>query len=240
MAKHNGSVKYARIYNMGVDRVEQVKYMLATGVSPNKVAHHIQNEWGEIADVLQDSLHKQLQRFRKEIVDPGLKTKVVVPLDELEGAEDLGDGRVRHRGLTLPTVPGATLDGESYTGVILVNKVPKSRDVVGELNELIELQKARVKKLYDREFASPLLLATLRNEIRQLGELLKMMGALQLETGVLTRVPKKQQLLLPTADDLQQRAAHKEEIVVSDALAEASVEILALLDSFEEVSDVPS
>lgn len=60
-----------------------------------------------------------------------------------------------------------------------------------ELQELVEIQKGRYRKLLVKEQQGPLLLKQVTDEGKLLKEMLVELGKLQLETGLLVRAPKK-------------------------------------------------
>ena len=64
-------------------------------------------------------------------------------------------------------------------------------DVLMGMSELIELQKKRINRLSPREEKMPMLMASLRDEIRLLFDMYKGCGQLQLDIGVLRRAPKQ-------------------------------------------------
>ena len=64
-------------------------------------------------------------------------------------------------------------------------------DAVGELAELVDIQKARVNKLLEREKTMPMLFGTLGNEIRTLSSIIGQYAELAMETGVIARAPRK-------------------------------------------------
>jgi hypothetical protein len=67
----------------------------------------------------------------------------------------------------------------------------KKMSAMDSLQELVDIQTGRYKKLLVKEQAGPLLLRQVSDEGRLLKEMLVELGRLQLETGVLHRVPKK-------------------------------------------------
>lgn len=67
----------------------------------------------------------------------------------------------------------------------------KRLNALDELEELVGVQKARFIKAYTMEANAPLLLKQATDEGRLLKEMLVELGRLQLETGILHRVPKK-------------------------------------------------
>ncbi len=67
----------------------------------------------------------------------------------------------------------------------------KRASALDSLQELVEIQTGRFKKMLAREAQGPLLLKQVSDEGRLLKEMLVELGRLQLETGVLSRAPKK-------------------------------------------------
>lgn len=69
-------------------------------------------------------------------------------------------------------------------------KLMKNLDTMGELESLIEIQKARFLKMYEKEKDSPLLMAGVTTEAMNLQKMLQELARLQLETGTIKRAPK--------------------------------------------------
>lgn len=74
--------------------------------------------------------------------------------------------------------------GKTTTGLL------KRLNVMDEIEELAVIQKRRFHKMLMKEDQGPLLLKQVSEEIRVYQGLLNQMATLQLETGVLKRVPK--------------------------------------------------
>ena len=67
----------------------------------------------------------------------------------------------------------------------------KKASALDGLQELVDIQTGRFKKMLAREAMAPLLLKQVSDEGRLLKEMLVELGRLQLETGFLARAPKK-------------------------------------------------
>ena len=74
---------------------------------------------------------------------------------------------------------------------VRASTLAKRLNALDSLNELVEIQTGRFKKMLQREAQGPLLLKQVSDEGRLLKEMLVELGRLQLETGVLQRAAKK-------------------------------------------------
>lgn len=86
-------------------------------------------------------------------------------------------------------VTGST--DEKGTTIIKFVKYSHQRDVMQELDELIELQRTRVQKSLDIEAKLPTTNWTTTQEMQFLQKMYRDYAQLQLETGVLKRVPQE-------------------------------------------------
>lgn len=158
--------KYKRLYDLGADRMAVIDMMLTSGDSTQKVVEKIQIEWNECADVKSPTLDKQLQRYRKDIVEPRL-------IMATEAAVASG----------VPTSQG-------------MKRFREQVDVMARLDELINMQTERVRKAYAKEQLKGKdgkLDQNINRELRPLTDMCRVLAGLQLETGVVRRVPKQVQ-----------------------------------------------
>lgn len=74
---------------------------------------------------------------------------------------------------------------------VRASTLQKRASALDSLQELVDIQTGRFKKMLAREAQGPLLLKQVSDEGRLLKEMLVELGRLQLETGLLARAPKK-------------------------------------------------
>lgn len=158
--------KYKRLYDLGSDRLGIVDSLLTKGDSTMSVAEHIQFEWNACTSVKIGTLDKQLSRYRKDVLEPRL-------------------------------VSMANKAAENKTSIVKELKVFNDQvDVSAELNEAILMQKARFLKAYAIESAKGpqgKLDPAINKELRPFIDMCRVLAGLQLETGVVRRVPKQVQ-----------------------------------------------
>ena len=201
--------KYKRLYDLGSDRLGILESMLTNGESPQKCAEHIQGEWKACANVKQPTLTKQIQRYKADILEPKL----------LLAAEQAA-------------VSGKTITKE-------MKNFREQVDVMSELNEMIAMQGTRIKKAYKIEAAKgndAKLDPVIQKELRPFTDMCRALATLQLETGVVRRVPKQVQGFFSqlSADDLQEfrvEMTQNDETlkslgIIKDVLMEAAAETL--------------
>ena len=158
--------KYKRLYDLGSDRMAILENMLTNGESAMKCVEHIQNDWGECTSVKPTTLEKQIQRYNKDVLQP----KLAVVAEQA-------------------IANGATLSKE-------MKKFREQVDVLQELNQSINMQGERIKRAYAQEMAKgpdAKLDQNINKELRAFTDLCRALASLQLETGVLRRVPKQVQ-----------------------------------------------
>lgn len=158
--------KFKRLYDLGADRMAVIDMMLTNGDSTQKVVEKIQIDWNECAGVKSPTLDKQLQRYRKNIVEPRL-------IIATENAHAAGV---------------ATSEG--------MKKFRDQVDVMDKLNQSINMQWSRIEKAYAKEQLkgnTGKLDPNLSKELRPFTDMCRVLSALQLETGVVRRIPKQVQ-----------------------------------------------
>lgn len=158
--------KYKRLYDLGADHMAIIDSMLTNGDTTLSVAERIQGEWGSCGSVKTPTLDKQLQRYRKDILEPRL-------LMAAEIAEAAGVSMSKG-----------------------MKKFREQVDVMDRLNQTINMQTQRIHKAYEEEArkgGKGKLDQNLNKELRVLTDMCKVLAGLQLETGVVRRVPKQVQ-----------------------------------------------
>lgn len=158
--------KYKRLYDLGSDRLGIVEAMLTNGDSPMTVAEHIQQDWQECTEVKISTLEKQIQRYRADVLEPKL----------LMAAEKAVE-------------KGGAVSKE-------MAKFREQVDVAQVLNEGLNMQWERIQKAYTKEALKgpdAKLDPAINKELRAFTDLARALATLQLETGVVRRVPKQVQ-----------------------------------------------
>lgn len=203
------SYKYKRLYDLGSDRMDAIDNMLTKGESPMAVAEHIQFEWNQCTSVKITTLEKQIHRYRKDIHEPRL-------------------------------IAAANAAAEKSTTISKELKAYNDQvDVMDKLNESINMQWARIQKAYVKEAskgADGKLDPTINKELRPFTDMCRVLAGLQLETGVVRRVPKQvqgfwQQLTSDEVQEFRLEMTQNDETlkslgVIKDVLQEAAVEII--------------
>jgi hypothetical protein len=163
--KKAGPTPYVRIRSLGKERVDAVNRRLLGGDNTNDVAAWMQKEWpGETADVAVESLSKQLQRYKRDVLGAEVRSVYVGPeIPKQEAAR------------TLASMYGLeeTVDGLSV------------------MNEMIAAQRERIWKMFRSEEALPFGLEGTKKELRELFTMVKEFYELQFEMGLIARVPKQ-------------------------------------------------
>ncbi len=158
--------KYKRLYDLGADRMAMIDMMLTNGELASAVAERIQVEWKEYGSVKVATLEKQIARYKADIVEPRL----------VLAAEN------------------AAASGVSTSQAM--KKFREQVDVMERLNQSINMQWARIEKAYAVEDAKGnlgKLDPNINKELRPFTDMCRVLAGLQLETGVVRRVPKQVQ-----------------------------------------------
>lgn len=217
--------KYKRLYDLGSDRLGIIESMLTNGDSPMTCAEHIQQDWGECTDVKITTLEKQIQRYRADVLEPKLQMAV-------EKAAEKG------------TAISAQM-----------KKFREQVDVNQKLNEGLSMQWERIQRAYTKEAnkgPDAKLDPAMNKELRVFTDMCRALATLQLETGVIRRVPKQVQGFFAQLgqDELrefrlemqQNDEALKSLGMIKDVLQEAAGELIdgELIPVESESSAVPS
>lgn len=126
------------------------------------------------------SLHSVANRIRTEFGKATSVTRTAVIL-KLQAYRD----RFLGKGIVLAA---ARLDGEYKQEVL--DRIKEDVDVLTELATLVAIQRRRVDRLVSHETAHQKILVETTSAIRLMADMLGQVGSLQLELGILTRVPK--------------------------------------------------
>lgn len=158
--------KYKRLYDLGADRMAVIDMMLTNGDTTLAVAERIQGDWKQCLNVKTPTLEKQIGRYRGDIVEPRL---IMATEAAVEAGVSISQGMKKFR---------------------------EHVDVMARLDELINMQTERVRKAYSKELLKGKdgkLDPNINKELRPLTDMCRVLAGLQLETGVVRRVPKQVQ-----------------------------------------------
>jgi hypothetical protein len=201
--------KYKRLYDLGSDRMGIIDAKLTQGDSTMSVAEHIQFEWNQCTSVKIGTLDKQIGRYRKDILEPRL-------------------------------VAAANKASENGTKVTKEMKAfNETVDVQDMLTQSVTMQWARISKMYAKEVGKgpdAKVDPNINKELRPFTDMCRVLANLQLETGVLRRVPKQvqgffQQLSGDEVQEFRLEMTSNDETLkslgmIKDVLQEAASEII--------------
>jgi hypothetical protein len=195
--------KYQRLFALGTDRIRQIDAMLFKGESTNDVATVIQNEWHEYKDVSHGTLSKQILRYRNDILRRAAPSNIQNPDGSNSGKEIVQVGRLEGRVHAHET-----------------------------LSTLCLMQQERLNKIYMQEQKLPSVMDAVRKEIELFSKLIGQLATLEMDMGLLQRVPKKIQgefnLLSPEGSDQDLRISTS--IQSYQERMEATHKVFALID----------
>ena len=158
--------KYKRLYDLGSDRLGIIESMLTNGESPQKVAEHIQGDWQECTNVKLATLVKQIQRYRADVLEPKIQ---------------MAAEKAAEKGTAISTQ---------------MKKFREQVSVMDELTKTLNMQMHRIQKAFTKEEnkgEDGKLDPAINKELRAFTDIARALATLQLETGVLRRVPKQVQ-----------------------------------------------
>lgn len=216
--------KYKRLYDLGSDRLGIVESMLTNGDSPMSVAEHIQTDWQECTEVKITTLEKQIQRYRADVLEPKLLMAAEKSVEK-----------------------GSSISKE-------MKKFREQVDVQDMLNQGMSMQWERIQKAYTKEALKgpdAKLDPSINKELRAFTDLARALATLQLETGVVRRVPKQvqgffAQLNPEELKEFRLEMTQNDETlkslgIIKDVLQEAAGEVLdgELIPAQSESSAIP-
>ena len=167
----------------------------------DKLVRVIKDEWKELPDSSDMAVRRMLYRYKDKVIRP----KQAKLAAKHSSSTEL-QGLVAH-----------------------ITKLEERLNPVLALEELIIQQSQRVKKMAKTEEKAPTLLEAQTKNIALLGDLLVKLTSTQLETGVLTRVPKKMQV---SAIDISE-----EERTFMESARVASAQAAFMVDAFRWLKD---
>lgn len=201
--------KYKRLYDLGSDRMDAIDSALTKGETTMAVAEKIQFEWNQCTSVKIGTLDKQISRYRKDILEPRL-------------------------------IAAANAAADKSTSISKELKAYNEQvDVMDKLNDSITMQWARIQKAYAKEAGKGpdgKLDPTINKELRPFTDMCRVLAGLQLETGVVRRVPKQvqgfwQQLTSDEVQEFRLEMTQNDDTLkslgmIKDVLQEAAQEII--------------
>ena len=189
MASKRGPKPFMPLRNMGVDRMQQLETLVIQNMSAIKIAQVIQNEWGELTHMNFHSLRRMIGRYKKHIQDSRILK--AAPATRPPAAMD---GR-KANGKSEPPAEVSEVDetGEDpYKRVTFQRYLQKDQiDLLREYEEIYLMQRDRVSKLWERELKTPLLLLSLREEMKLLNSSLNNLKETMIDLGAVKRVPRR-------------------------------------------------
>lgn len=201
--------KYKRLYDLGTDRMGIIDSMLTKGDSTMSVAEHVQFEWNACTSVKLATLDKQISRYRKDVLHPRL-------------AKAATDASKKNTSITK--------EMKTFNDQV---------DVIQFLNESLNMQWARIQKLYAKEAAKGpdgKIDPNINKELRPFTDMCRVLAGLQLETGAVRRVPKQvqgfwQQLTTDEVKEFRLEMTQNDETlkslgIIKNVLQEAAEEII--------------
>lgn len=130
-----------------------------------------------------------------------------------------------------PKLLKQVLDGKDVRSTL--DKLKQNMNVLQEFQELALTQKERITRALQREKEMPLLFSWLHREILTMDKLLNSVASVQMDLGILNRVPKKH--IVADITELQKKAAeaHERSVVDLDEYKLAIAEFQSLVNALE-------
>jgi hypothetical protein len=143
------------------EQLDMVNYELLKGTTAGKVAIIIQEEFGIFTEISHEAVRQFIIRYNNKVI----KTQK----DHISKAMGLDN---------TPAVAAA------------ISKVVEKIDIIGEMAELVLVQKKRVGKLLKREADMPMLFNSLGGEIKTLAGLINQYAEHSFDIGTLRKIPQ--------------------------------------------------
>lgn len=166
------SDKHGFMFDLGSEKLDAITLLLVQGKSGDTIVEVIQKEWGVWLDEKPATIKKRVQRYYNDIVRPHL----------------------------LHTVASGELhsDDDEEVTVLQQYKPPTMRlDSYKAMEDLALIQCARLAKLYEREKNMGTNMDAVRRDVRELYTILSKLGEMQMDLGLMRRLPKALELLMP-------------------------------------------
>jgi hypothetical protein len=164
-AGRKAGTAYARIRELGKERVDEINSRLIAGEEFTEVAAWMVETFPEdLPDVSQGNLSRQLSRYKRDVLGP----------DVVSVYED-------------PTPPKK----DAARKLMDIYGMSEVVDGVSVMNEMIALQRERIWKHAKADQHMPLGHEPFRKELRELFDMVKDFYNLQMEMGLVARVPKR-------------------------------------------------
>lgn len=157
---------YSRFTEMGRERQLLLDTMLLKDEPMSVISRVLQEEWGLFKDVKNNTLQKQIQRYRDQVVLPRVK--------HLRAKEEAG------------------VIGGDQRMTRNTKKMVERLNVLDEWEEILAIQKARILKVYakEQELKDGKIMDSLTKLFKDYQMGLSQYTDLQLDTGYLKRAPK--------------------------------------------------
>lgn len=189
------------------ERLAAVDNLLLADRAVDKVVDLIQKEWLELTDMKATALRMALYRY---------KERVIVPRQAAIAAKLTGDTKAAKLGA-------------------MVERIEVRLQPLDAMENVIKEQMARVNRLKAMEDKMPALLDSQTKNLALLSEMLNKYANLQLEVGMLSRVPKKANI---TFDISEEERRFLESKKVLDLEASVTLKALRLLHEEADDSDL--
>lgn len=167
---------YQRFYDMGSERMGALDALILKDTPMAEIARTLQGEWQVFTEIKRNTLEKQIQRYRDNVLLPRVQH-----LREKEAAGAIGASDQRATAAT--------------------RQMLERLNLMDEWTEILGIQKKRIMALYEREQKlNGVTLDGLTKLFKDYQSGLAQFGHLQLETGFLKRAPKVIQGQLGVSD----------------------------------------
>lgn len=160
-AQSNG---YKRFFDLGPDKLSVLNSFLITETySMARIVSILKNEWKVFTNIESDTLRRQLFRYKKDFILPK-QAQIATKLTDNHNVAKLAAA---------------------------MTQIEQNLDVVKEMEWAINLQLTRVKKLDETEKKMPTLMSEQSKNISILTDQLFKLAGLQMDLGVIKKVPTK-------------------------------------------------
>lgn len=196
---------FKRLMALGEEKVTAINKLLLKDEQLIDVARFIQNDLGAYKDVADQSLVKQLRRYKTEVL------------------------------LASPQAKDASLESETdKQRSVLLEALEERVDVVAALNELIIIQRSRVMAVVQKEEKVGMPFSWLTKDISELKSLITTLADLEFDLGLRMRAPKDVPLHLIPHQNVGEYNRYREEEERSMAVNNAISRITSLIEGEAE------
>lgn len=206
---------HSQIYRLGADKVELIDLMIFKNVTVTDIATRIQQDWKQYTKIKFGTLKQQVSRYKKSVIAKANAKKIIT-------AKNTRSGNPKKE---------LEYNIQDYIGIYNAEE---------KLKALCQLQERRMMKLHEKESNLSMVMESMRREVETYKGLLSQLVNVQMDLGILQRVPKHlhADVRVLSASGQEQKALLDGDNLVYEARYDATHEVFKLLEDLESEGEL--